>query len=104
VAYTRLAAIGQHVGVDLWRYEGPQGQSIDDAVDFIIPAATNSTPWAYPELDFLAYGATDIIHAAADAGNKMAKAAVSKLQSPPGGDLWLLRPAAEQLDAITTSS
>jgi hypothetical protein len=104
VAYTRLAAIGQHVGVDLWRYEGPQGQSIDDAVDFIIPAASNSTPWAYPELDFLAYGATDIIHAAADAGNEMAKAAVSKLQSPPGGDLWLLRPASEQLDAITTPS
>lgn len=100
VAYTRLADIGNHVGVDLWNYKGPQGQGINAAVDFIVPAATSTTPWAYPELGFLTYAATDVIHAAADAGNKAAKAAVSKLQAPPGGDLWVLRPAAEQLDAV----
>lgn len=103
VAYTRLASIGKHVGVNLWKYKGPQGQSINGAVDFITPAAVDPTLWAYPELEFLAYGATDIIHAAADAGNRMAKAAVSKLQPPPGGDLWQLRPAAEQLDAISAT-
>jgi hypothetical protein len=103
VAYTRLAAIGQQVGVDLWDFKGTGGQSIQGAVDFITPAATGASPWTFPELEFLAFAASDIIHAAADAGNSKAKAAVSKLETPPGGDLWLLRPAVEQLDAIGTT-
>ncbi|KAJ6631541.1 alginate lyase-domain-containing protein [Mycena sp. CBHHK59/15] len=102
VAYTRLAAIGKKFGVDLWAYKGPQGQSINGAVDFIIPAATNATAWAYPEIEFDAYAASDIVHAAADAGNKNASRAVGKVPAPPGGDLWLLRPAVEQLDAVTS--
>jgi hypothetical protein len=101
VAYTRLAAIGRHVGVDLWSYKGTGGQSIQGAVDFITPTATGA-PWPYPELEFHAYAASDIIHAAADAGNSKAKAAVGKLETPPGGDLWLLRPAVEQLDPVTS--
>jgi hypothetical protein len=100
VAYTRLAAIGRKVGVDLWGYKGPQGQSINAAVNFIIPAATGEAAWAFPELDFERYAASDVVHAAADAGNALAKAAVKKLQPPPGGDLWRLRPAVEQLDNI----
>ncbi len=40
------------------------------------------------------------MHAAADAGDRAARAAVPKLEAPPGGDLWALRPAAEQLDSI----
>jgi len=100
VAYTRLAAIGRKVGFDLWGYKGPQGQSINGAVNFIIPAATGEATWTYPELDFERYAARDVVHAAADAGNALAKAAVKKLQPPPGGDLWRLRPAVEQLDNI----
>lgn len=102
VAYTRLAAIGKKagVGVDLWGYKGPKGQSINAAVDFIVPAATGAKAWAYPELDFQAYAASDIIHDAADAGNAIAKVAVAKLKAAPGGDLWKLRPAVEQLDSI----
>ncbi|MEV6109241.1 alginate lyase family protein [Streptomyces sp. NPDC051940] len=97
MAFARLADIGRHVGVDLWRYEGPQGQSLFDAVDYLLPAATGAAPWTHPELDFHAYAATDVIHAAADAGDPAARAAVPLLQAPPGGDLWALRPAAEQL-------
>ena len=100
VAYTRLAAIGKKVGVDLWSYEGLQGQSINGAVKFIVPAAIGQRAWAYPELDFHAYAASDIVHAAADAGNGVARKAVGKLEVPPGGDLWRLRPAVEQLDNI----
>ncbi|MFF2851235.1 alginate lyase family protein [Streptomyces sp. NPDC058001] len=100
VAYTRLAAVGEHVGVDLWSYRGPRGQSLFKAVDHLLPAATGAAPWPHPELEFYRYAASDIVHAAADAGDRAAKAAVPKLETPPGGDLWALRPAAEQLDSI----
>jgi hypothetical protein len=100
VAYTRLAAIGRHVGVDLWAYQGPQGQSLFGAVDYLLPAATGAAPWPHPELEFLRYAATDVVHAAADAGDARARRAVPRLEAPPGGDLWALRPAAEQLDSI----
>ncbi|GHJ38931.1 alginate lyase family protein [Streptomyces sp. TS71-3] len=100
VAYTRLAEIGRHVGVDLWGYRGPDGQSLFKAVDFLLPAATGAAGWPYPELEFYRYAASDIVHAAADAGDAAARAAVPHLQEPPGGDLWALRPASEQLDSI----
>ncbi|MFD9887533.1 alginate lyase family protein [Streptomyces alboflavus] len=100
VAYTRLADIGRHVGVDLWKYRGPDGQSLFKAVDYLLPAATGSVKWPHPELEFLRYAASDVVRAAADAGSAAAKAAVPKLERPPGGDLWELRPAAEQLDSI----
>ncbi|KAJ7030027.1 alginate lyase-domain-containing protein [Mycena alexandri] len=86
----------------LWGYKGPQGQSIFGAVDFIIPAATGASQWQYPDLNFTAFSASDVIHAAADAGDPKAVAAVGKVPTPPGGDLWLLRPAAEQLDALAS--
>ncbi|MEV6553650.1 alginate lyase family protein [Streptomyces sp. NPDC051597] len=100
VAYSRLAAIGRHVGVDLWGYRGPQGQSLFRAVDYLLPAATGAAAWPHPELEFSRYAASDVVHAAADAGDRKARAAVPRLQAPPGGDLWALRPAAEQLDSI----
>ncbi|MET4924969.1 alginate lyase family protein [Streptomyces sp. PSRA5] len=100
VAHTRLAGIGEHVGVNLWDHQGPVGQSLFKAVEYLLPAATGSAPWPHPELDFDRYAASDIVHAAADAGNKKAKAAVPRLEEPPLGDLWALRPAAEQLDSI----
>jgi hypothetical protein len=100
VAYTRLADIGRHVGVNLWSYEGPDGQSLFKAVDYLLPAATGAARWPHPELEFYRYAASDVVHAAADAGDRKAKAAVPRLETPPGGDLWALRPAAEQLDSI----
>jgi hypothetical protein len=103
VALTRLAQIGRHVGVDLWHYTTPKGGGIARSVDFLVPAATGAAAWPYPELDFQAFAATDVIHAAADAGDATARAAVPHLQAPPGGDLWLLRPAPEQLDPISDS-
>ncbi|MGW1723419.1 alginate lyase family protein [Streptomyces sp. NPDC002306] len=101
VAYTRLAAIGRHVGVNLWQYRGPDGQSLFKAVDYLLPAATASSAWPHPELEFYRYAATDVVHAAADAGDTRARKALPLLEEPPGGDLWALRPAAEQLDSIT---
>ncbi|MET7455538.1 alginate lyase family protein [Streptomyces sp. NPDC005574] len=100
VAYTRLAAVGRHVGVNLWKYHGPDGQSLFSAVDYLLPAATGAAAWPHPELEFHRYAASDVVHAAADAGDTRARRAVPLLEEPPGGDLWALRPAAEQLDSI----
>lgn len=102
VALTRLAQIGKHVGVDLWHYTAPSGATLFKAVDFLIPAATTGQ-WPYPELDFRQYAALDVLHAAADAGDKAARTALPRVPVEPGGDLYPVRPAAEQLDDISTS-
>ncbi|MFI9384654.1 alginate lyase family protein [Kutzneria sp. NPDC052558] len=102
VAMTRLAAVGKHVGVDLWAYRTPQGASLFKAVDFVIPAATGGlSQWPYQEIGFTAYAAVDVLHAAADAGDQAARAALPHVPAPPGGDLYPVRPAAEQLDDIS---
>lgn len=102
VALTRLAQIGKHVGVDLWHYTAPSGATLFKAVDFLIPGATTGQ-WPYPELDFRQYAALDVLHAAADAGDKAARTALPRVPVEPGGDLYPVRPAAEQLDDISTS-
>ncbi|MEU5257361.1 alginate lyase family protein [Amycolatopsis sp. NPDC021455] len=104
VALTRLAQIGRHVGVDLWHYTAPSGATLFAAADFLIPGATQGQAvWPYPELDFRPYAALDVLHAAADAGDRVARAALPRVPVEPGGDLYPVRPAAEQLDDISTS-
>jgi hypothetical protein len=95
VALTRLAATGQHVGVDLWDHRGPAGQSLAGAVRYVLPAATGASAWPHPELSFHRYAASDIVHACADAGDEAATRAVPALAPPPDGDLWDLRPAPQ---------
>ena len=101
LALTRLAQIGEHVGVDLWHYTTPAGGNLLKSVDFVVPAATGAAAWTYPELNFQAFAGNDVIRAAADAGDRTALKALPKLSAQPGGDVWLLRPAAEQLDPIS---
>lgn len=100
LALTRLALVVQKIGVDLWSYSGPEGQGIAKAIEYIIPAATGSAPWGHPELQFRAYAAADIIRTAARAGHAASRAVIDKLETPPDGDLWPLRPAPEQLDPV----
>ncbi|TCO53790.1 alginate lyase family protein [Actinocrispum wychmicini] len=101
VALTRLAQIGRHVGVDLWHYKNPADAGILNAVDVMIPAATQGqSVWKYPELDFRQYAALDVLHAAADVGDAKARAALPHVPVEPGGDVYPVRPAAEQLDDI----
>ncbi len=104
VALTRLADIGQHVGVDPWTYTAPDGGTLFGAVNYLIPAATQGqSVWPFTEIDFHQYAALDVLHAAADAGDAQARAALPRVPVEPGGDLFALRPAAEQLDDIETS-
>ena len=87
-AYTRAACIARKMDIDLWMYKGPDGQSINKAIDFLIPAATGTSNWHHPEIKFLRFAAYDIIKASAEAGNMKAKDAEGKLQKPHGEDLW----------------
>ncbi|HEX3780332.1 MAG TPA: alginate lyase family protein [Pseudonocardiaceae bacterium] len=104
VALTRLAQIGQHVGVDLWSYQAPDGGSLFAAVNYLIPAATQGqSVWPFTEIDFHQYAAVDVLNEAANAGDEQAKAALAKAQIEPGGDLFPIRPAAEQLDNVQTT-
>jgi hypothetical protein len=95
VALARLAAIGRQLGVDLWAYRGPVGQSLFKAADYLIPAATGAVSWPHPELELSRAEATDVIHAAADAGDLNARCALPELQALSTGDVWDLRPAAQ---------
>jgi hypothetical protein len=98
MALTRLAQIGKHVGVDVWHYRNANGATLFDAIDYLIPAATQGQgAWPYPELTFQSYYASDVLHAAADAGDRAAAKALRLTPAPPGGDIWAVRPAAEDL-------
>lgn len=100
-AHLRFALVAKKVGVDLFGYKGPDGQSLFGATNFLLKAAVEGkSAWEFEELEFKPYAATDNVHAAADAGDSRAKAAVPRLPPPPTGDIYLLRPAAEQLDNI----
>ncbi|KAL6863532.1 alginate lyase domain-containing protein [Trichoderma novae-zelandiae] len=103
-AHLRMALVARKVGVDLFAYRGPEGQTLFGAVDFVVPAATGgAAEWAFPELGFTQYAATDNVRAAAQEGDAAARRAVARgLVGPPGGDVFGLRPAPEQLDSIAT--
>jgi hypothetical protein len=97
VGLTRLASIGENLDVDLWNYTGPDGANLLKAVDFLIPAATQTSVWPFADLNPQWFAASDIIQAAADRGYAPARAAIPGLASPPRGNLYPIRPAAEQL-------
>ncbi|KAJ6788586.1 hypothetical protein PWT90_05345 [Aphanocladium album] len=102
-AMLRWALVAKKVGIDAYSHKGPAGQSLFKAVNVTIAAALEgSTKWPYEDLEFQRFAGTDNIHAAALAGLAEAKSAIKGLQPPPGGDIFALRPAAQQLDSIVT--
>ncbi|WVQ72326.1 hypothetical protein IAR50_001876 [Cryptococcus sp. DSM 104548] len=103
IAHARLADVGYNLGVDLWGYEGDDGQSILGAIDFLTPYAVGNETWPYDELSFVQYAASDLINAAADQGDQTAKSALSSLTYPSTGNQWPLRPSAERLDDLGSS-
>ncbi|KAF9993627.1 hypothetical protein BGZ79_001677 [Entomortierella chlamydospora] len=50
-ALMTLARWGDDLGVDMWHYEGPQGQSIKKAIDFMLPyALKGGEGWPVPNI------------------------------------------------------
>jgi hypothetical protein len=49
-AFVELASLGERAGVNLWRYQTPDGRSIRKAIDWLLPYALGQRPWATPEI------------------------------------------------------
>jgi hypothetical protein len=46
-----LASIGDRLGIDLWNYKNAQGAGLQEALNYILPAALNEEVWPYPLID-----------------------------------------------------
>jgi hypothetical protein len=46
-----LAQLAEHVGVDLWHFESPDGRSIRKALDYLLPFAREERAWPYHQPD-----------------------------------------------------
>lgn len=69
-AFFDLATLGDRVGVDLWRYRTPDGRSLRQALDFLVPFAAGDRKWTYPEIaGFKADAIHDLLRTAAIAWN-----------------------------------
>ncbi|KAJ6439484.1 exported protein [Purpureocillium lavendulum] len=74
------------------RWELVARKSVLKAAGFVVPAAVDgAAAWPYEDLEFVRYAATD-----------NGRGGSAKLQAPPGGDIFALRPAPQQLDSIVT--
>ena len=49
-AFMDLAALGKHVGIDLWNYRTADGRSIRQAVDFMVPYAAGERKWTFDQI------------------------------------------------------
>ncbi|KAH6688977.1 alginate lyase-domain-containing protein [Plectosphaerella plurivora] len=105
VGFSRIIAMGEKLCIDLWKYIGPEGQSVQKGIEFLIPAALNGKDvWPYPEnIHFRRAAPNDILHFAAERGSQMALDALTscQLEEPSLGDRWPIRPAPQELEATS---
>src|SRR5262249_18004637 len=52
-----LATLGDRVGVDLWRFQTPDGRGIRKALDWLVPYATGAKKWPNQQITPLRRGA-----------------------------------------------
>jgi hypothetical protein len=46
-----LARLGEHVGVDLWKYETTNGKSLKKAFEWILPYASGEKQWTHEQIE-----------------------------------------------------
>jgi hypothetical protein len=51
-SYFNLAAIAEHLGMDLWNHRAADGSGIRPALDYLVPYADPAVEWPYPDLKF----------------------------------------------------
>lgn len=105
VGFSRIIQMGEKLCIDLWSYKGPEGQSVQKGIEFLIPPALEGLgAWPYPEpIHFKRAAPNDIFHFAAERGSQMAMDALKscKLEEPSLGDRWYIRPAPQELEATS---
>lgn len=48
--YLHLARLGERVGVDLWSFRTPEGRSLQQGVDYLVPFATGERDWPHEQI------------------------------------------------------
>jgi hypothetical protein len=59
-AMSKLARIGEHVGVDLWRFETDDGRSIRRGLDFLLPFLSGEREWPYEQIEEMSVSPSDM--------------------------------------------
>jgi hypothetical protein len=93
-AFVELANLGDAAGVDLWRYQTPDGRSIGQAIAYLVPFALGQAPWPTPELGgFRPEALWPVLREAASrlSDDRLA-AAADRLGKHEGDRLWLFLP------------
>jgi hypothetical protein len=49
-AFFNLARLGQRAGIDLWTFRSPDGRSLRQGLDFMVPYATGDRKWTYDQI------------------------------------------------------
>lgn len=94
-----LAELGRCVGVDLWGYAGPQGQSLRGATDYVAAYAGREQDWPHPDLDKTeTVGLYEVLLRAAWAWDEPAYAEKARRYTArnAGSDLLLRTPVLER--------
>lgn len=72
-AFAVTARAGEHVGVDLWGYEAPDGASLRRAIDFVVPYVADPDSWPHQSLERFAFS---------DRQSQLFYLAASRLETP----------------------
>jgi hypothetical protein len=91
-ALVDLADLGDAAGVDLWRYQTPDGRSLAKAIDYLVPFALGEKAWPTPEIGGFRPGDLwPILRvAAARLSDARLAAAAARLSPPPDARLLLI--------------
>ena len=91
-ALVLLANMGERTGVDLWRYQTPDGRSIRQALAWLLPFAFGEKPWSLHDIDGMNPDAIEpaLREAAAALKDAELAAAVEKMKQDRGDRLRLL--------------
>jgi hypothetical protein len=54
-----LARIGEHLDVDLWRYESADGRSLRRGLDFVTPYLTGEKTWPHEQIEEMSISPSD---------------------------------------------